>query len=221
MVEPMAPKKARSWADDDEPDQDATLLARWRGGDAAAGQRLADGYYAAVRRFFEARVPTLAEDLTQKTFLAAFEGAAQGRVGISFRAYLFGVARRRLLMQLRTGYQRRNAAVLDHDPEPLHRTSLTGVLARSQEQHFVLRAFTTLPPELQMTVQLYYWEGMPVAEIAEVTEVATSTVTTRLARARERMREAVEGLRLPRGVESSVVGNLEGWTRSLVARRDR
>lgn len=220
MFDPMAPKKARSWAEDDEPDRDATLLARWRSGDAAAGQRLADSYYAAVRRFFEARVPAQAEDLTQKTFLAAFEGAAQGRVGISFRAYLFGVARRRLLMQLRSGYQRRNASVLDHDPEPMHRTSLTGVFARSQEQHFVLRAFTTLPHELQMTVQLYYWEGMPVAEIAEVTDVATSTVTTRLARARERMREAVESLRLPRGVESSVVGNLEGWTRSLVNRRD-
>jgi RNA polymerase sigma-70 factor (ECF subfamily) len=72
-----------------------------------------------------------------------------------------------------------------------------------------------------MTVQLYYWEGMPVAEIAEVTEVATSTVTSRLARARERMREAVEGMRLPRGVESSVVGNLEGWTRSLVTGQGR
>jgi len=210
--------KSRSWADDDdEPDGDVALLQRWRGGDAAAGQRLADGYYTAVRRFFEARLPAQAEDLTQRTFLEAFEGAAKGRVGLSFRAYLFGVARRRVLMQLRTGYQRRNASVLVHDPEPLHRTSLTGVFARSQEQHFVLRAFTALPPELQMTVQLFYWEGMPVAEIAEVTEVAVSTVTSRLARARERMREVVEGLRLPRAVETSVVGNLEGWTRSLVS----
>jgi len=217
----MASNKARSWADDDdEPDGDSALLERWRAGDAAAGQRLADGYYTPIRRFFEARLPLAAEDLTQRTFLEAFEGAAAGRVGLSFRAYLFGVARRRVLMQLRTGYQRRNASVLDHDPEPMHRTSLTGVFARSQEQHFVLRAFATLPPELQMTVQLFYWEGMPVAEIAEVTEVAVSTVTTRLARSRERMREAVEGLRLPRTMESSVVGNLEGWTRSLVSRTD-
>ncbi|MCH9684213.1 MAG: RNA polymerase sigma factor [Deltaproteobacteria bacterium] len=209
----------RSWADDPEPDEDGALLQRWQAGDASAGQRLADRYYAAVRRFFDARLPNQAEDLTQKTFLACFEGIAAHPLRHSFRAYLFGVARRRVLGELRTGYQRRNASVLDGPADELHRTSLTGVLARSQEQHFVLRAFSTLPPELQFTVQLFYWEAMPVAEIAEVTEVAVSTVTTRLARARERMREAVEGLRLPRGVETSVVGNLEGWTRSLVAGR--
>ncbi len=210
---------ARSWADDPEPDPDADLLQRWRAGDASAGQRLADRYYASVRRFFDARLPNSAEDLTQKTFLACFEGVARCPPRLSFRAYLFGVARHRVLAELRRGYQRSNASVLDHEADAQHRTSLTGVLARSQEQHFVLRAFSTLPPELQFTVQLFYWEAMPVAEIAEVTEVAVSTVTTRLARARERMRDAVEGLRLPRGVESSVVGNLEGWTRSLVARR--
>lgn len=213
----VAPPKSSAWADDDEPDPDRGLLDRWRSGDAAAGQQLADRYYAAVRRFFDTRLPAQAEDLTQKTFLACFEAVAKARIERSFRGYLFGVARHRLLTSLRSGYQRRHASVLDRDPDAMHRTSITGVLARSQEQHFVLRAFTTLPPDLQITVQLFYWEGMPVAEIAEVTEVAVSTVTTRLARARERMREAVEGWRLPRGVTTSVVDDLEGWTRSLVA----
>ncbi len=215
----MASKKARSWADEVEPDEDESLLVRWRQGDAAAGQRLADRYYSAVRRFFDARVPAQAEDLTQKTFLACFEGLARAELQSSFRAYLFGVARRRVLQHLRTGFQRRNASVLDHDAGSEFRTSLTGVFARSQEQHFMLRAFTELPHELQMTVQLFYWEAMPVVEIAEVTDVSPSTVTTRLSRARQRMRETIEELRLPKGVESSLMGNLEGWTRSLVSGR--
>lgn len=207
---------ARSWADEPQPDEDGGLLQRWQQGEAAAGQRLADRYYAAVRRFFDARLPEQAEDLTQRTFLACFEGIAN-TTPRSFRAYLFGVARRRLMAELRTAYQRRNASVLHAPADAAHRTSLTGVFARSQEQHFVLRSLVTLPPDLQLTVQLYYWEGLPVAEIAEATEVAPSTVTTRLSRARDRMREAVESMRLPRGVEHRVLDNLEGWTRSLVS----
>jgi RNA polymerase sigma-70 factor (ECF subfamily) len=196
---------------------DEELLAAWRAGDAKAGEELALRHYESVRRFFDARLAEVAEDLTQRTFLACVEGVADGRLDRGFVPYLFGVARNISLMHLRSGYQRAHAALrAPAEPQP---TSLTGVLARCQEQHFVLRAFAELPDDLQITVQLYYWEGLPTADIAAITEVTPSTVTTRLARARDRMRETIESLRLQPRLAASVVDNLEGWTRSLVAPR--
>jgi RNA polymerase sigma-70 factor (ECF subfamily) len=62
---------------------------------------------------------------------------------------------------------------------------------------------------------LFYWEGMSTAEIAEVLELSVTAVTTRLSRARARLRETVERLAATPQVRASLLGDIEGWTRSL------
>ena len=52
---------------------DIELLAAWRAGDAAAGHALMARHYPSVLRFFELSATWVAEDLTQKTFLAMLE----------------------------------------------------------------------------------------------------------------------------------------------------
>jgi RNA polymerase sigma-70 factor (ECF subfamily) len=62
------------------PVDDFELLRMWAAGHAASGDLLARRYYPNVRRFFDSKVPTDAEDLTQRTFLACAEniGAYRG-----------------------------------------------------------------------------------------------------------------------------------------------
>jgi RNA polymerase sigma-70 factor (ECF subfamily) len=68
--------------------------------------------------------------------------------------------------------------------------------AERQEQAQVLDALHRLPLDLQITLELHYWEEMTVAEIAVVLEIPVGTVKSRLHRARDRLREllADEGL---------------------------
>jgi RNA polymerase sigma-70 factor (ECF subfamily) len=85
---------------------DFELLERWRIGDRAAGSTLFARYFERVYAFFEGKVPSEAEDLTQRTFEACVETRDRYRGDASFRSYLFGIARIQLLRWLQRGGQR-------------------------------------------------------------------------------------------------------------------
>jgi RNA polymerase sigma factor (sigma-70 family) len=161
-------------------------------------------------------VPAASEDLTQRTFLACVEHHDRFRGQASFRAYLFGIARNQLLMYLRQKdrFQRMLEFREAQGPETL--VTPSGVVAMREEQRLLLRAMEALKTDLQIAMQLHYWEGMSSAEIAAVLEIPESTVTTRLSRARERIREMVRHA-AKAGVSESLSRDFDGWARSLVA----
>ena len=45
-----------------------------------------------------------------------------------------------------------------------------------------------LPVDLQIALELFYWEGLSIAEMAESLEIPTGTVKRRLMRGREALR---------------------------------
>lgn len=196
----------------DAPDEIALLYA-WRSGDRDAGDRLLRVYYPKVLGFFRLRLPTAADDLTQRTFLACTE--ARDRVAASsFRAYLFGIARNMLLKQLAA--ERRDDRLADFDgPQPQSLLTPSGVLALRQEHWLMLRALDRVPEDTQLLLALFYVQDLKAREIAEVLGIPTSTVTTRLARARESLAEVVTTLRAPARVREIVLADLETWARSL------
>ena len=85
---------------------DIELLQRWRGGDTTAGNELVRRHFSAVYRFFCNKVLEGVSDLTQQTFLALVEGQERLPERASFRAYLLGVARYKLVHHLRGRYRK-------------------------------------------------------------------------------------------------------------------
>lgn len=194
---------------------DIDLLRAWRAGDAAAANLLTQRHYASVRRFFDLKVSHLAEDLTQQTFLAAVEGVERYRAEAGFRAYLFGIARLQLLRVLRKQGRHEHAMRFAGGDAPGAATSLSVVAARREEHKVLLAALTQLPTDLQIVVELYYWEGMPTAEIGAVLETNPSTITSRLARAREQVHQLVLEMTRPGRLRDSLMADLDAWQRSL------
>lgn len=197
-----------------QPDSDFDLLAAWRAGDGAAGDALVGRYYGPLLRFFELRSRT-PEDLTQETLLACVESRDGFRAEASFRSYLFGIARRVLLKSLSKHYRAERMASFD-TPETPRGTSVSALFARRQEQHFLLMVLATLPEDMQTLLALHYWESLKSREIAAVMEIPTSTVTTRLSRARQRLADGVKQLATAQ-TSALLLGDLEGWTRSLAS----
>jgi RNA polymerase sigma-70 factor (ECF subfamily) len=197
---------------------DLELLDAWIAGDQAAGDELISRHLPAVRRFFDTKVPHLAEDLAQRTLLACVQGRERFRRDGTFRAYLFGIARRQLLLHLREGTRADALQSFAVAAGPDTATTPTGLIAAREEQRLVLRAFEELSEEQQTAVQLFYWEEMTVAEIAIVLELSVTAVTSRLARARESMRRWVEQLELRPATRASLLADLEGWTKSVLPR---
>jgi RNA polymerase sigma factor (sigma-70 family) len=194
---------------------DIELLMAWRAGDAAAANLLTQRYYASVRRFFDLKVTHLAEDLTQQTFLAAVEGVERYRAEAGFRAYLFGIARHQLLRVLRKQGRHDHAMRFVESGAPAGATALSVVAARREEHKVLLMALSQLPTDLQIVVELYYWEGMRTAEIAMVMETNASTIGSRLARARELVGEHIVDMTRPGRLRDSLIADLDGWQRAL------
>lgn len=194
-------------------DDDGAALDAWRAGDRAAGDRLMRTYYGRILGFFRLRAPAVAEDLTQHTFLACTEG--RGRVqGTSVRAFLFGIAQHVLLKHLER--QRRTLDEGDFEAgRPQSILSPSVVLAQRGEHLLLLRALERLPDDTQVLIALHYVEGMRSREIADALEVPTSTVTTRLSRAREALRAAIVGLRAPEHTRAALLADLDTWATSL------
>jgi len=189
------------------------LVLAWQQGSESAAARLLELHYASVRRFFDLRAAAVADDLTQQTFLAVMEAKDRFRGASSFKTFLFAIARKQLLRHLRT--QEEGPRAQRYATEGAPGTSLSVVAMRVQEHQLLLMALSLLPLELQLVVELYYWENIRVAEIGEVLELNASTVSTRLARARELLRENVTAMTRPGVLRDRLVGDLEGWSRAL------
>ena len=198
-----------------DPRDDTQLLLAWRQGDTAAANVLTERHYASVRRFFDLKATSVADDLTQTTFLGLVERIESLREYTSFKSYLFGIARNQLMGYLRKQGRQQSAMRFASAGAGSTMTPLSMVAARHQEQHLLLLAMAQLSADHQIALELYYWEAMPVGEIGAVLEINQSTVTSRLARAREQVRQHVVALSQPGRVQQALLSDLDGWHRSL------
>jgi len=197
---------------------DAALLESWRDGDDVAGRELVRRHFDRVFGFCRRRAPDRAEDLTQQTFLAAQKRLDALREATSFRAFLLGVARYEVLRS-RRDIARGTTAKENLEARELESlvTSPSSPVHAREEQRILLVALRTLPPDLQIVIELHYWEELTTAEIAEVTDTPTGTVKWRLSEARRRLRDALEAQDAPPKTVELTVTNLDAWARSLRA----
>jgi RNA polymerase sigma-70 factor (ECF subfamily) len=158
---------------------DRDLLDGWRAGDAAAGSELFERHFDALYRFFRGKAEGGVDDLVQETFLACLRSRDALRGEASFRTYLFTVARHELYAYWRN--RQRRAGDVDVGEISLAdlATSPSGVVARKAEHQLLLRALRAIPLDLQIALELHFWQGLTGPELAVVLEVPEGTVRSR------------------------------------------
>lgn len=194
---------------------DLALLDAWRSGDKAAGDVLLQRHFDGLYRFFRNKLDVGVDDLIQRTFVACIAAKDAIRKQSSFRTYLFTVARHELYHH----YARRQRDAALFAPETTSIASMgaspTSVVAEQQEQRILLRALRGLALDFQVAIELFYWEQLSMAEIAEILEVPVGTAKSRLRRAREALEAQVREIAdTPELAESTLVG-FEGWADSI------
>ena len=171
---------------------DAALLRDWAGGSQGAGEVLFKRYVQRLARFFRAKGFVDIDDLVQTTFLSCLEGRARLQEHSSFHVFLFAIARHKALDALRARYQRHRdfdpleRSVADLEPSP---SQLVIADLQRQQLHQELRR---LPVDLQIAVELHYWEGLSGSELAEALDLPLGTVKTRLRRAKQEVERALQ-----------------------------
>lgn len=198
--------------------EDLELFEAWRAGDGAAGETLIERHYDAVERFFRTKAGEHADELLQRTFLGCAEARDRFRGESSFRSFLFGIARNILFEHIRAKARDRRVDP-DFTISSLDQLApgLSTVAYQRAEQRLLVEALRRLPLEIQVTLELYYWEDLSVAELAEITQVPAGTVKSRLHRGRGLLREAMEQLPVDTEGRESVRALVDNWARDVKA----
>lgn len=212
---------------------DHSLRARIRAGDEQAFSQLFREHAQAVYGY-ATRVlgdPVAAEDVVSLTFLEAWrlrdrllpDGEQPERdgpgeePGDGLRAWLYGIATNVLRNTRRTA--RRHRAALDRmarsrgdaDTALDFAESLTGRMEDAERLAAARRALEKLRPREREVFALCVWSGLTYAAAATALGVPVTTVRSRLARARQRLRRLAEAelareytrTRLPPAVEEA------------------
>ncbi|MEM6996944.1 MAG: sigma-70 family RNA polymerase sigma factor [Myxococcota bacterium] len=195
---------------------DSELLQSWRGGDATAGRALFERYFEPLYRFFANKVGDGVEDMIQETLLACVEGRDRVRDGAGFRTYVFTVARNRLYKRWRRRSRKEGkidfglSSVVDLGDSP------SVVAADNERDERLVVALRTIPADLQVALELFYWEDLSASEIAEIVGVPEGTARSRLRRGRALLAERLAEADAGDSIDVSEAG-LAGWAASIRA----
>jgi RNA polymerase sigma factor (sigma-70 family) len=195
---------------------DLELLEAWRAGDRKAGNELLARHFQPLFRFFASKVPGEAEDLIQTTLLACVTYIDRVAEASSFRAYLFTIAANQLYTHLRK--HARLDAQVDFTLTSLAELGISPssiVAQREREQQLAL-ALRRLPLELQIVLELGYWEELSASEIATVLSLPLGTAKSKIRRAKQLLAAELERI----GSSPGGGDDLDAWIRSVSADAD-
>jgi RNA polymerase sigma-70 factor (ECF subfamily) len=167
---------------------DEVLIRRIAGGDQLAMQTLFVRHRVALYRWLLRLVgdEALAEDLLSDVFLDVWRQAAKFEARSSVSTWLLAIARYKALSARR----RRIDAELDEEvpviiADPADNPEL--VLQKKNQTELVRHSLARLSPEHGEVIDLVYYHGKSVREIAEIVGVAAATVKTRMFYARKKL----------------------------------
>lgn len=132
-----------------------------------------------------------AEEVVQDTFIRAFKNIAKFKKTGKFSTWLYRIAYNTSLTSLR-GKQKIDATSFD-DPEnydldiPDNYSNGFENLNRNDKIMFINKAINNLSESESLVVTLYYLSECSIIEIAQITGWNTSTIKTRLYRARQNL----------------------------------
>ncbi len=98
---------------------------------------------------------------------------------------------------------------MDLDPSP------SQIMVEHDEQRLLLEALRRLPLDMQILLELYYWQNLRVGDIASALAIPPNTVKARLFRGRRQLKELLLTLEAPGAVIERTVTDLESWARGL------
>ena len=91
-------------------------------------------------------------------------------------------------------------------------TSVGSRMAKQSERARLMTIMRTLPLDQQLLLELFYWQECDRDQLAEIFEVETATIGSRLHRARQAMKVLLDA---PNAAIAASAGDLDTWARSL------
>lgn len=186
----------------DPPDE--ALMLRYQQGDRAAFAQLVRRHQTPLYNFAlrQVRVPQVAEDVVQESFVRVVQNAADFKHEARFTTWVYTITRNLCIDYLRKRALRKHPSLDEArgedgdgptlgeqtaDPHP--RASVERGATGAELKEKIARAVDTLPDEQREVFLMRELANLPFKEIAEITGVPENTVKSRMRYALERLQE--------------------------------
>jgi RNA polymerase sigma factor (sigma-70 family) len=170
--------------------EDGYIIHKCLNGDTAAFGLLVDKYKASIYALAYSKLNNFhdAEDVTQETFIKAYQKLRTLRWWDSFLAWLYAIASNLCKQWIRSQSKRPDGEfAADQRPEVLNRPSMNSY--RDEMIRESLRdALDSLPESYRQVLTLYYLGGMNSREIARLLGTSPNNIAQRLRRARAKLK---------------------------------
>jgi len=161
---------------------DQNLVERARAGDQAAFALLFEQFHAPILNYLHRMVSdrALAEDLTQDTFIKAYNALPRTKPDLAFKAWLYRIATNTAISHLRRGKIVKWLPFLSDREQPGER--LERAVTRQADIADVL---DKLPKHYAAALLLRHYQGLSLAETAQALDITENAAKLRLFRARK------------------------------------
>lgn len=161
---------------------DNNLVERARAGDDTAFAMLFEQFHAPILNYLHRMVSdrSLAEDLTQDTFIKAYKALPKTKPDLAFKAWLYRIATNTAISHLRRGKIVKWLPIIGEREQGGER------LERSvTRQADIADALDQLPKHYAAVLLLRHYQGLSLAETAEALDITENAAKLRLFRARK------------------------------------
>lgn len=167
---------------------EAVLLASIRAGSENAFAVVVERYQARIARYLRRLVgeTATAEDLTQETFLSAYQAIRKTDSELALAPWLYKIATNHAYMHFRRQKLRRFLPLFDFAV----RAATPPADAGLEEQDQVRRALAALPPDYAVPLVLHMVEGFRHAEVGAILGISAEAARKRVARGSDMFRKA-------------------------------
>jgi len=171
------------------------IIAEILAGNSNAYRWLVEKYGARVLAFCRSRMRSEedARDAAQEVFIRAYASLASFRSDEDFAPWLFAIAANNVRSHFRLFSSKKhkeeaiaNEIAVAPIPDPAEKAE-QNLLAEA-----LRRAVASLPADLRVPVELYYFAELSVEETASVLKLGQEAIKSRLFRARKALRHAIE-----------------------------
>lgn len=169
-------------------DKDHHLLRKVAKGEQSALQALYTRHGGSILNYLDGLLQDkrLAEEVLQDVMFAVWEKASNFRGESKVRTWLFSIARNRAINALQ-GHQLK---IVPFNPELANSSSDN--LAQFELSEALEQAFEGLPSRQREVLEMKFYHGLKMAEIAEVLDIPLGTVQSRLHHAKQQLRRLLE-----------------------------
>ena len=137
-----------------------------------------------------------AEEAAQDAFVKAFRSLETFKGGASFKTWFFRIVYTTAISKVRR--KRRDFVSYEEhklsESELMETENVVGELTSEERSIHLHNALEQLDPEERVILNLYYFEELPVDEIAAITDLTASNVKVKLFRSRKKLYEKLHFL---------------------------